>query len=379
MSSALKDKIKDQLEDQQPEDKQSKGGKSPSMFKRAGKETVANFYRSFAILIKSGYPLPRALQMLGNSTSHADLAACIRQIAMAVDAGSPLSKAMARSPWYFDEVTCSVITAAEEAARLGEALDFLADAAEMEIEVREQATQAIAYPAVVMSLATLVMMGILYFAVPQFASYMHDAGVEVTGPAALIYTLSDIVRIPIVPPAIIVGIAGTFFALSRWRRANPVSFYRAIGKVPVFGSIMEKASLARFTSMFNMLTASGVQIPRALELASGVVDHAKVKSVVGAMKANVEEGKTMKEAMEGKKLPANFVDMMSLAEETGKLSDILPNLEKALRAELSRSSGRVSLVAEPLMLIVMGTMVLGIMLAFFYPYFEMIAGMSYAG
>lgn len=378
MSSALKDKIKEQLP-QKEETKDAKGGKRPSLFKRAGKDTVANFYRSFAILIKSGYPLPRALQMLGNSTSHPDLAASIRQTAMAVDAGSPLSKAMARSPWYFDEVTCSVVTAAEEAARLGEALDFLADAADMEIEVREQATQAVAYPAVVMSIATLVLLGILYFAVPQFAQYMVDAGVEVTGPAAIIYGLSDIVRIPVVPPVIIAGIVGSFFALSRWRRANPVGFYRAIGMIPIFGGIMEKASLARFTSMFNMLTASGVQIPRALELSAGVVDHAKVKNVVSAMKTNVEEGKTMKEAMEGKKLPPNFVDMMSLAEETGKLSDILPNLSKALAADLSRSSGRVSLVAEPLMLIVMGTMVLGIMLAFFYPYFEMIAGMSFAG
>ncbi|HJN72595.1 MAG TPA: type II secretion system F family protein [Myxococcota bacterium] len=128
-----------------------------------------------------------------------------------------------------------------------------------------------------------------------------------------------------------------------------------------------------------MLTASGVQIPRALELSAGVVDHAKVKSVVSAMKTNVEEGKTMKEALQGKKLPANFVDMMTLAEETGNLSDILPNLSQALRAEMTRSAGRVSLVAEPAMLIVMGTMVLGIMLAFFYPYFEMIAGMSFAG
>ncbi|MCP4807363.1 MAG: type II secretion system F family protein [Proteobacteria bacterium] len=377
MSTALKEQIKDQLEHKPEDQKESKRGFS--LKRRASKDTQANFYRSFAILIRSGYPLPRALQMLGNSTSHPDLAACIRQIGMAVDGGSPMSKAMARFPWYFDAVTCSVIEAAEEAARLSEALEFLADATEMELTVREQATSAIAYPAVVSAMGGAVLMGMLYFVVPQFQGVMTEAGVEVTGVAGWIYALSTFVQNPIVPIFMAATVVAGFIGAWKWRSSNPVSFYRAIGAVPVFGGIMEKASLARFTSMFNMLTTSGISIPRALELASGTVDHAKVKRVVAQMKANVEEGKTMSEAIKGQGLPTNFTDMMALAEETGKLDEILPNLSKALTAELSRSAGRVSLVAEPAMLVIVGVMVLGIMLAFFLPYFQAIAGMSVAG
>ena len=377
MSTALKEQIADQLE-QQPEDgKKKKSGFS--LKRRASKDTQANFYRSFAILIRSGYPLPRALQMLGNSTSHPDLAACIRQIGMAVDGGSPMSQAMARFPWYFDSVTCSVVEAAEEAARLSDALEFLADSAEMEITVREQATAAIAYPAVVTVMGGAVLLGMLYFVVPQFSGVMAEAGVEITGVAAWVYSLSEIVQNPIIPIAFVAGVVAAGLGLWQWRASNPVGFYRMIGMVPIFGGIMEKASLARFTSMFNMLTSSGVTVPRALELSSGVIDHAKVKKVVADMKSHVEEGKTMSEAIKGSGLPTNFVDMMSLAEETGKLDEILPNLSKALTAELSRSAGRVSLVAEPAMLIVTGTMVLGIMLAFFLPYFQAVAGMSFAG
>jgi type IV pilus assembly protein PilC len=383
MSTALKDQLKQQLQDSTPDEEATQQeAKAPGpfdAFKRASSAEVAAWYRSMSVLVRAGYPLSRALALIGKSVSHPDLSAVVRKMGMEVDGGAPLSKAMARYPWYFGRASCAVITAAEESAQLGQAMNFLADHAERELALREKATQAVTYPITVITLSMFVLVGIMYFAVPQFAGFLADAGVEVTGMAAGVYAISEILRIPIVPPMIFGAIFMMGFGAYSWRKSNPVGFYRAMSRVPIFGAVLEKASLTRFTSVFHMLTTSGVQVPRALELATDVVDNARIGSIAKQMKANIDAGKTMGEALKGSKLPPIFTDMVTLAEETGKLDEILPSVARALEADVDRTSGRISAMAEPGMLVVIGGVVLCIMLAFFLPYMEMLAGVSAFG
>jgi len=183
-----------------------------------------------------------------------------------------------------------------------------------------------------------------------------------------------------VPVAIVAGVVGGGLSFRSWRRRDPVGFYRAMGRIPVLGGILLQASLARFVSVFRLLVVSDVPVPLALELAGGTVDNAHLRGVVAAMKHTVEQGRTMGELLRSQRgLPAVFVDMVGLAEETGRLDETLGHLAATLRGEMNRRVGRISNTAEPLMLMVLGVVVLVIMLAFFLPYIEMRGGLGSMG
>jgi type II secretory pathway component PulF len=151
----------------------------------------------------------------------------------------------------------------------------------------------------------------------------------------------------------------------------------ALGHVPLIGSVMMKASLARFTRMFYMMTTSGVGILQSLDLARGAVDNAVLQRAVVRMHNQVEQGKSMGDALrESTGLPPAFVEMMSLAEETGRMDELLPALEITLRKDLGRTARRVTAIIEPILTGVMGIIVLGVLLAFFIPYLEGVASLS---
>jgi len=380
MTDDVRAKLEAQMKNRMEAADTPPAGAAPGFRARASRVEVGCLLRSFAILVRADYPLPRALEMLGRSTSNPDLAQTVRSVGGRVEAGTPLSTALAACPWYFDRVACSTVLAAEQTAQLGQALSFLADDIDEEIEVRDRAGQALAYPAIVLSASALVVLGVLYFAVPMFQGYLQDAGIEPSGLAGLVYALSDLVRFPLVPVAIVAGVVGGGLSFRSWRRRDPVGFYRAMGRIPVLGGILLQASLARFVSVFRLLVVSDVPVPLALELAGGTVDNAHLRGVVAAMKHTVEQGRTMGELLRSQRgLPAVFVDMVGLAEETGRLDETLGHLAATLRGEMNRRVGRISNTAEPLMLMVLGVVVLVIMLAFFMPYIEMLGGLGSMG
>ena len=385
MADAIRDKIKAQLKDQmqqdEPQDSEKEkktGGRGPSLFSRASQIEVACMFRSFAILAEADYPLARALLMLSNTTSNKDLSATLKKVMGQVENGVPLSKGMSQFPWYFDPVVVSVVKAAEETARLPEALEFLAQNMEMEQEVRERAAQALAYPGIVGSIAVVVIIGILYFAAPQFMSYIQEADIEISGWTKFVFGISEIVRIPLVPPAVLIILGASIWGTMRWRRRDPLSFHRAMGNLPIFGHVLKQASLARFVNMFHMMCANSIAVPKALALTKDTMDNGYLRKVVHEMQANVEQGKTMAEALKkhSRNLPAEFIDMMSLAEETGRIQEILPSLSKTLTGELMRTATRVRLVAEPVLIFGLGLIVLATMLAFFVPYFDMVGSIA---
>jgi type II secretory pathway component PulF len=374
----MEEDVKKQLA-QQMKEKQAgpPPGAAPGMFSRASRVEVACFYRSFSILMASEYPLPRALAMLANSTSNQDLSRSIKSMADRVEAGEPLSRCMASFPWYFDRVACATAQAAEETAQLEGALNFLADTVESEIEVRERASQALTYPALVMGMSIIVVVGVLYFVVPMFEGYMQDSGIEPTGIAAFVYGLSALVRFPLVPIVVVVGLIAAGWGGFTWRRNNPVGFYRSMGRIPILGGIMLQASLARFVAVFRMLVVNDIPVPKALELSVGTVENAHLQRIIRAMQSTVEQGRAMADVLKGQSgLPPIFVDMMSLAEETGRLDDILAHLARTLNAELGRKVGRLSGAAEPIMLVVLGVTVMIIMLSFFMPYLQMLGALG---
>ena len=379
--SALKKKIRQQLSEDYNNTSASTEAKElgfkPNVFARASRSDLGNFYRSFAILVGANYPIPRALGMLAKSTHNKDLAATITQIGSQVEQGNALSKAMARFPWYFDSVAVSIIKGGEASGKLAEGVEYLASALDLEQEIRDRATQTLSYPVIVSALASLVVGGTVYFAIPLFAGHLMDSGLEPSRSATLIFAVAEIARSPLVLSLLAITSLTSVLAVTKWRRSNPTAFYKAIGRLPIVGKVMMQASITRFVNMLHMMLVNGVNMLQSLDLAKGSVDNAYLQRAIDAMHENVEAGRSMSEALEGfDQLPPNFVDMISLGEQTGRMDEILPALATSLRNDLNRTATRVSVVAEPVLIASLGFVVLAIVLAFFVPYFDMLSGMS---
>jgi len=381
--SALKKKIRQQLSEEYSNTAATESkelGFKPNVFARAKRTDLANFYRSFAILVGANYPIPRALAMLAKSTHNKDLAASITQIGSQVEQGNALSKSMARFPWYFDSVAVNIIKGGEASGKLAEGVEYLAGMLDLEQEIRDRATQTLSYPVIVTGLASLVVGGTIYFAIPMFSQHLMNSGLEPSASARIVFGVSEFARNPVFMSALaVVGLVAVLGG-AKWRRSNPTSFYKAIGRLPVIGKVMMQASITRFVHMLHMMLANGVNMLQSLDLAKGAVDNAYLQRAIDSMHENVEAGRSMTDALEGfDGLPPQFTDMISLGEQTGRMDEILPALATSLRNDLNRTANRVSAVAEPVLIASLGFVVLGIVLAFFVPYFDMLRGMSMGG
>jgi len=373
-SSALRQQVQNQMYSE-PEDS-APASKKQIFARTASTDEITSFYRSFSILMKSGYTVNRALNVLSETVSNEDLAKTLANINVQIEKGQQVSQAMSAYPWYFDAVSIGVFRAAEETARLSEALEFLAETAELGQDVRQRVTESISYPAFVGIVSILMINAILYFVAPEFSRYIQDAGIEITGLSKFVFALSDLVRMPIVPPVVFLSIALGIWSVLTWSRRNPMSFYRTLGRIPLLGSIMLKGSLVRFVSMFHMMNANGVSVAKSLKMAESTVHNEVLRKAIGDMHASVERGQSMTAPLKNYPFPVRFIDMLRLGEQTGQFETILPNLTRSLTQELHRTTSRVTMASEPVMLLVLGGVVLVILLSFFMPYFDVIGSLS---
>lgn len=374
--------IKDQIKDQIRTDSAvavDEGGdegvaKRPGLFQgRASRIEVAGFLREFGVLIEAGYPVTKALGLLGKNTSNENLAMTIATISSQVERGAAVSKAMARFPWYFDGVIVNIVKAAEASGKLDSGLSYIADMVEYDEEIRDKVTHALTYPLILMGVTMVVIFVLLVFVVPIFAASLQQAGGSFAGLSAVVYSASEILRSPMWLIAIAGSIGGAAYGLVRWRRTNELAFDAMVGKIPIVGRLMMLAALTRFVNMFHMLTLNGVSLPQCLDLAKGALGNAYLRRVIDDMHKSVEAGKGMADAMrkyDG--LPPVAVDMLSVAEESGKLEKVLSSLARTMRNQMMRTAQRITVIIEPALLVFMGVIITGIVASFFTPYLDLL-------
>lgn len=267
MASAIRQQIQDQIVNEAATEttsqQQKKKRSGNTLFRNtASNQEVNTFFRSFSVLMKSGYTVNRALSVLSQTVSNKDLAKTLSEISGKIETGSALSKAASEYPWYFSPVCIGVFKAAEETARLSEALEFLADNAELNLEIREQVKEAVSYPIFVSVVSFALVCGIMYFVVPQFAVYIDEAGVQLNGFSQAVFTISDFIRLHFVAPVCVLAVMVFAQAVYSWSKRYPVAFYRTIARIPIVGSVMLKGSLVRFVSMFHMMNMEVFLRPR---------------------------------------------------------------------------------------------------------------------
>lgn len=335
---------------------------------------LAIFSRQLATMVGSGLPLLRCLETLRSQTSNPDLATVIEEIAADVAKGETLSLALSRHPKWFDEFFVSMVQAGESAGSLDEVLLQVADTVERNAALRRTIVSALTYPAAIAAFALVILVAMLLFLVPTFEGIFRDLDSRLPLPTMVIIFASNMIRhyFFIVVPLPVVGV----FAFRRWKK-TPTGRRRwdAVKlRLPIFGPLVSRTALARFSRSFSVLSRSGVPVLMSLEIASRTVDNRVVTDALAEAREDVRTGSGLAEALASHDVfPPMIVQMVQIGEETAAIDQLLDKAASFYEGEVeARVAGFTSLI-EPMLLVFMGATVGGMVVSLYLPMFKVIS------
>ena len=342
-------------------------------FKKVKLEEVVVFTRQFATMINAGLPIVRALYILGEQTTSKKLTDTVVQVRKDVEAGLALSEALAKHPKVFNRLYVEMVRAGEIGGILDEVLLRVASQLEKDQDLRRKVKSAMTYPTVVLVLAVVAAAFMLVFIVPIFAKMFKDLGGTLPLPTRIAMGLSGLLTGPlgILVAAALIG--GVVFFL-RWKETEQGRkvWGRVILKIPAkIGEVVQKVALARFARTLGTLSAAGVPILQALEItatSSGnwVIERALLKS-----RDSIREGIPIYRPLESEPVfPPMVTRMIAIGEETGDIDGMLEKIAEFYESEVDATIKALTSIIEPLMIVVVGGIVGGIIIAMYLPMFK---------
>jgi type IV pilus assembly protein PilC len=347
--------------------------KIPGLSGRVKLKDIAVFSRQFATMVNSGLSLLRALAILAEQTENQELARVVGEVRLDVERGSSLSAAMSRHPKVFNRLYISMVRSGEIGGVLDSVLMRLADTIEKQVELRRKVKSAMTYPAVVAVLVCVIALAMLLFIVPQFKSIYAELGGELPLPTRILISISDLVKtfFPII--FLLAGVGA--FVFRRWK-ASPAGKPKWDAfklRVPVFGQLARKTALARFARTLAALTRSGVGILEALEIVAETSGNEVVAVGARDTQQAVKRGDTLARPMEQHEVfPPMVVQMIAVGEETGALDEMLDKIADFYDQEVEATVDALTSLIEPLLIVVMGVCVGGMVISLYMPMFNII-------
>ena len=347
--------------------------KIPGFSDRVKLKEVAVFSRQFATMINSGLSLIRALHILQEQTENKKLAGVVKEVRLDVEKGASLSQALARHPKVFNRLYISMVRAGETGGVLDSVLLQLASIIEKQVELRGKIKSAMTYPVAVLCLVLLIVTAMLIFVVPTFEKLYTDLGGTLPLPTRLLLSISRIVTKW--APVIVIGEVGLAFLFKRWVQSDKG---RAIWdsfklRVPVFGKLVHKTALPRFARTFAVLLHSGVPILEALEITSETVNNTVVARAIKKTQEAVKQGESVASELQHHEVfPPMVVQMLAVGEETGQVDTMLEKVADFYDQEIEATVDALTSLLEPLLIVVMGGAVGGMVVALYMPMFQII-------
>jgi type IV pilus assembly protein PilC len=347
--------------------------KIPGLSDRVTQKDVAIFSRQFATMINSGLSLIRALHILMEQTENKKLAEVVRDVRLDIEKGASLSQSLGRHPKVFNKLYVSMVRAGETGGVLDSVLLQLASIIEKQVELKRKIKSAMTYPVAVLGLVLVIVTAMLIFVVPTFENLYSDLGGTLPAPTRLLLAVSGFVTK--FAPFIVVGEVGFVFAFKKWLASEKG---RAIWdafklKVPVFGKLVHKTALTRFSRTFAVLLRSGVPILEALEITSDTVNNTVVAGAIKETQDAVKRGESVASKLEEHAVfPPMLVQMLSVGEETGQVDVMLEKVADFYDQEIEATVDALTSLLEPLLIVVMGGAVGGMVVALYMPMFQII-------
>jgi type IV pilus assembly protein PilC len=359
--------------------KQSKGfqpnldlKKIQNSFVSVSVKDKAVFSRQFAALINAGVAIVRSLGVLSDQCTNPKLKTALVDISTDVQSGVNLSDSMRKHPECFDGLYVSMIQAGEVGGVLDEVLNRLAKLLEDVARLQNQIKSALAYPVVVGILATAIFVGMTVFLLPIFAKIFTDLGTELPPLTQFLMTCSEILRSwrVFIVIGIIVGLRTAYTQYYK-TRAGKETIDRLSLKMPLFGDLIQKSAVARFSRTFGALTRSGVPILTSLEIVRDTSGNQVVSNAIDAARLEIQQGGMISIALQKANVfPVMAIQMINIGEETGELDGMLMKIADFYEDEVEQAVKALTSVLEPIMILVLGGMVGTILLSMYLPLFK---------
>ncbi|WP_017654525.1 type II secretion system F family protein [Fortiea contorta] len=346
--------------------------KIQNYFAKVAVKDKAVFSRQFAALTNAGVAIVRSLGVLSEQCSNPVLKQALIEISSDVQSGMNLSDAMRKHPKCFDGLYVSMVQAGEVGGVLDEVLNRLAKLLEDVARLQNQIKAALSYPMVVGFLATAIFVGMTVFLIPIFAKIFTELGTELPALTQFLMTCSEILRSPWA--FVVIGaIVGFVFAYKQYYKTplGRQTIDRLSLKMPLFGDLIQKSAVARFSRTFGALTRSGVPILTCLEIVRDTSGNQVVANAIDAARSEIQQGGMISIALQKESVfPAMAIQMISIGEETGELDGMLMKVADFYEDEVEQSVKALTSILEPLMIVVLGGMVGTILLAMYLPMFK---------
>lgn len=350
-------------------------------FGRIKLNDLSIFCRQFSTMIDAGVSLVRALDVLGEQTQNPKLKRIIREIQAEVESGQTLSRSMQRYPRVFNNLFIGLVRAGEVGGVLEEALQRLSHFLEKDMELRRKVKAALTYPAIVVVVALLIVLGLCTFIVPKFIELFRDLGVkELPAMTQFLVDFSDFLK-----TKWYIGIAGVVVLWLAIKYAGTTKVGRRVIdrlklKIPVFGKLGHKICLARFSRTLSTLLVSGVPILQAMETVAGTVGNEIISEAIMNARARIREGDKINDPLEKSRMfPPMVVHMISIGEESGALDQMLSKIAEFYEGEVESSLQSLTSAIEPVMIVFLGVCVGFIVIAMFLPLVNVIQSLTGGG
>jgi type IV pilus assembly protein PilC len=347
--------------------------KIPGLSDRVKLKDVAVFSRQFATMINSGLSLLRSLYILAEQTESKPLAEIVNQVRMDVEKGASLSQALAKHPKAFNRLYVSMVKAGEVGGALDSVLLRLAETIEKQVELRRKVKSAMTYPVVVAALVLIIVTAMLLFVIPMFQNIYKQLGGKLPAPTQFLISISSVCR---KFWYLIFGVEiGSVFAFRKWvnseegrKRWDAIKL-----RVPIFGKLVRKTALARFSRTLSALVRSGVPILESLDIVADTSGNHVVAEAVRDTQGAVKRGEPLSKKLEDHDVfPPMVVQMMAVGEETGALDEMLDKIADFYDQEVEATVDALTSLIEPLLIVVMGVCVGGMIISLYLPMFNII-------
>ncbi|MCC6472432.1 MAG: type II secretion system F family protein [Burkholderiales bacterium] len=334
---------------------------------------VTLFTRQMATMMKAGVPLLQAFDIVGKGNANAAVGKLLMELKTEVETGSSLAAAFRKYPLHFDALFCNLVQAGEQAGILETLLDRLATYKEKILAIKSKIKSALFYPVAIIVVAFIITAVIMIFVIPAFKQVFTSFGADLPAPTLLVMAISDafVQYWYIIFGAIGGGVYG-FFAL--WKRSIPVQIFmdRTMLRLPIFGDLVRKSTIARWTRTLSTMFAAGVPLVEALDSVGGASGNYVYQLATKRIQSDVSTGTSLTVAMQNTEIfPSMVIQMVSIGEESGALDAMLGKVADFFEAEVDDAVEALSSLMEPLIMVVLGTLIGGMVIAMYLPIFKL--------
>ena len=350
--------------------------KESQLFKSGGKvnaEDIAIFSRQLATMLTAGIPMVQAFEIIGVGHDKPAMQKLVLSIKQDIETGNALHVALGKHPLYFDDLFVNLVEAGEHAGALETVLEKIATYKEKTEALKKKIKKALFYPAAVLAVAVIVTVILLIFVIPQFESLFKGFGADLPAFTQMVINMSRWMQENGWILLIIVGAAAFTFAYF-YKRSRPMRQFidRMSLQMPVIGPILKKAAIARFARTLATMFGAGVPLVEAMKSVAGATGNIVYQDAVMRMRDEISTGMRMQRAMENTGLfPNMVVQMIAVGEESGSLDEMASKVADFYEADVDAAVDGLSSLLEPLIMVILGVLVGGLVIAMYLPIFKL--------